>query len=110
MPLSILAALYMAFFAPKWIREKIKPVIELMAGFPSVVIGFFCLMTVATVVQALFDVKFRLNSVVGGIGLAMAVIPIVYRPQVRATSFKLHVSASGWDSDFWELHNWYKDA
>lgn len=77
-PLSILAALYTAFFAPKWIREKIKPVIELMAGFPSVVIGFFCLMTVATVVQALFDVKFRLNSVVGGIGLAMAVIPIVY--------------------------------
>jgi peptide/nickel transport system substrate-binding protein len=39
-----------------------------------------------------------------------AVIPIVYRPQVRAGSLKLHASASGWDSDFWELHNWYKDA
>jgi peptide/nickel transport system substrate-binding protein len=39
-----------------------------------------------------------------------AVIPIVYRPLVRATNLKLHGSASGWDSDFWELHNWFKDA
>lgn len=77
-PLSILAALYTAFFAPRRVRETIKPVIELLAGFPSVVIGFFCLMTVATVVKALFDVEFRLNTVVGGFGLALAVIPIIY--------------------------------
>lgn len=77
-PLSILAALYTAFFAPRRLRETIKPIIELLAGFPSVVIGFFCLMTVATVVKALFDVEFRLNTVVGGFGLALAVIPIIY--------------------------------
>ncbi len=77
-PLSILAALYTAFFAPRRLRETIKPIIELLAGFPSVVVGFFCLMTVATVVKALFDVEFRLNTVVGGFGLALAVIPIVY--------------------------------
>lgn len=77
-PLSILAALYTAFFAPRRLRETIKPVIELLAGFPSVVVGFFCLMTVATVVKALFGVEFRLNTFVGGIGLALAVIPIVY--------------------------------
>jgi peptide/nickel transport system substrate-binding protein len=39
------------------------------------------------------------------------VLPIVYRPGVSAASLKLqHIAPSGWDSNFWELHNWYKDA
>ncbi len=77
-PLSILAALYTAFFSPVRIRETIKPIIELLAGFPSVVVGFFCLITVATFAQTVFGFEFRLNSVVGGFGLALAVIPIIY--------------------------------
>lgn len=77
-PLGILAALYTAFFAPRRLRNIIKPAIELLAGFPSVVIGFFCLVTVATFVQETLGVEFRLNALVGGIGLSLAVIPIVY--------------------------------
>ena len=77
-PLGILAALYTAFFAPRRLREIIKPAIELLAGFPSVVIGFFCLITVASFFQSTFDTEFRLNALVGGVGLALAVIPIVY--------------------------------
>jgi phosphate transport system permease protein len=55
-----------------------KPSIEILAGFPSVVIGFFCLMTLATVVQSITGAPFRLNSLVGGIGMSIAVIPIIY--------------------------------
>lgn len=77
-PLAILAALYTAFFAPKWAREVLKPALEILAGFPSVVLGFFCLMTVASLVQSIFHIDYRLNAVVGGIGLALAVIPIIY--------------------------------
>lgn len=77
-PLGILAALYTAFFAPRRLRNIVKPAIELLAGFPSVVIGFFCLVTVATFVQNTLGVEFRLNALVGGIGLSLAVIPIVY--------------------------------
>jgi len=77
-PLGILAALYAAFLAPRWMREYIKPVIELLAGFPSVVIGFFCLLAVGSVMQTLFGLEYRLNAIVGGIGLAIAVIPIVF--------------------------------
>jgi phosphate transport system permease protein len=77
-PLGILAALYTAFFAPLWVREYLKPIIELLAAFPSVVVGFFCLMTVASVVQSIFGNEIRLNAVVGGIGLSIAVIPIIY--------------------------------
>lgn len=77
-PLGILAALYAAFFAPKKIREFIKPLIEILAGFPSVVIGFFCLFFVGSLFQTITGSAFRLNALVGGIGLAIAVIPIVF--------------------------------
>jgi len=77
-PLGILAAMFSAFFAPRWLREIVKPAIELLAGFPSVVIGFFCLATVATFIQDTFDTQFRLNALVGGIGLSLAVIPIIF--------------------------------
>lgn len=77
-PLGILAALYVAFFAKRWVREFVKPAIELLAGFPSVVIGFFCLVTVASFVQDITGVPYRLNAIVGGIGLSLAVIPIVF--------------------------------
>jgi phosphate transport system permease protein len=77
-PLGILAALYTAFFASRRLRQIIKPAIELLAGFPSVVIGFFCLVTVASFIQDTFDTEFRLNALVGGIGLSLAVVPIVY--------------------------------
>lgn len=77
-PLAILAALYTAFFAPRWVTEYLKPAIELLAGFPSVVVGFFALIVIASWVQDLTGVAVRLNAVVGGIGLAMAVIPIIF--------------------------------
>jgi phosphate transport system permease protein len=43
-----------------------------------VVIGFFCLVTVASWVQDVTGVPYRLNAIVGGIGLSLAVIPIVF--------------------------------
>jgi phosphate transport system permease protein len=77
-PISILAAIYTAMFARPRIREIIKPVIELLAGFPSVVIGFFALMVLATVFQNIFGYASRLNAFVGGIAMGLAAIPIIY--------------------------------
>jgi phosphate transport system permease protein len=77
-PISILAAIYTAMFAKPRLREIIKPVIELLAGFPSVVIGFFALMVMATVFQNIFGYASRLNAFVGGIAMGLAAIPIIY--------------------------------
>lgn len=77
-PLAVLAALYTAEFAPAWARETIKPAIEILAGIPSVVVGFFCLMVLAGWLQSTFGWTYRLNAVTAGIGLSLAVIPIVY--------------------------------
>jgi phosphate transport system permease protein len=77
-PIAIMAALYTAMFAPKRIREFIKPAIELLAGFPSVVIGFFALMVLASFFQDAFGYSSRLNGFVGGIAMALAAIPVIY--------------------------------
>ena len=44
LPISVGAAIFTSEFAPQGIREVIKPAVELLAGIPSVVIGFFALM------------------------------------------------------------------
>ena len=77
-PLAVAAALYTSEFAPSWAREVIKPCIEILAGIPSVVVGFFCLMVIASWLQNAFGWTFRLNALTAGIGLSLAVIPIVY--------------------------------
>jgi peptide/nickel transport system substrate-binding protein len=40
----------------------------------------------------------------------VVVIPVVFRPRVAAVSNRMHVEQSGWDSDFWNLANWYREA
>jgi phosphate transport system permease protein len=77
-PLALAAALYTAEFAPASLREWIKPAIELLAGIPSVVLGFFGLMVLATWVQSGLNVAYRLNALTAGIALALAIIPIIY--------------------------------
>ena len=77
-PLAILAALYTASFAGKRLKEIIKPTIEMLAGFPSVVIGFFALMVLASFLQDVFNYDTRLNSFVGGIAMGIAAIPIIF--------------------------------
>ena len=77
-PLGIAAAIFLAQYAPRRVREIVKPAIELLAGIPSVVLGFFALMVLATWAQDLFGFHFRLNAVVAGMGLSLAIIPIIF--------------------------------
>lgn len=77
-PLAVGAAIYSSEFASRRMREIIKPVIELLAGIPSVVLGFFALIIMATAFQEVFGFTFRLNAIVAGFALGIAVIPIVF--------------------------------
>jgi len=77
-PLSVLAAIYCTEFAPRWVREIVKPSIELLAGIPSVVLGFFALIVLASWIQKLFDFDYRLNAVNAGVALGLAVIPVMF--------------------------------
>jgi phosphate transport system permease protein len=77
-PIGILSALFTSTFAPRWAKEIMKPVIEIMAGFPSVVIGFLALTILASVLQGIFGFDYRLNAFVGGVAMSLAVIPLIY--------------------------------
>lgn len=77
-PIAIFAALYTTSFAPSSVKEIIKPIVEILAGFPSVVIGFFALIVLASVMQNLFGLEYRLNAFIGGVALALAIIPVVF--------------------------------
>ena len=77
-PLAILAAIFTTEFAPRWLREAVKPVVEMLAGIPSVVLGFFALIVLATWIQDLFELDFRLNTITAGFALGLAVLPIIY--------------------------------
>jgi phosphate transport system permease protein len=78
LPVAIGAAIFTSEFSNQVVRELIKPAVEILAGIPSVVIGFFALMVLASWIQDAFGLVFRLNAITAGIGLALAVIPIVY--------------------------------
>ncbi|MBJ6765086.1 phosphate ABC transporter permease subunit PstC [Myxococcaceae bacterium JPH2] len=77
-PLGVFGALFAAEFAPRRLREVLKPTIELLAGIPSVVLGFFALMVMASFVQDFFGLESRLNAVLAGLGLALAIVPVIF--------------------------------
>jgi phosphate transport system permease protein len=77
-PLSVAAALFVSEYAGRRAREIVKPAIELLAGIPSVVVGFFALVVIAGWVQTAFGTEHRLNALVAGIGLSFAICPIVF--------------------------------
>lgn len=77
-PLAIGAAIYVSQLASPRAKEWLKPAIELLAGIPSVVLGFFALLVMASFLQPIFGYESRLNAFVAGIALGLAVIPVVF--------------------------------
>jgi len=76
-PLGILAAVYVAELAPGWIKEVFKPVIELLAGLPSVVLGFFGMAVLAPWLQVTFDLPTGLNIANASLVLALMAVPTI---------------------------------
>jgi phosphate transport system permease protein len=77
-PLAIAAAVFVSQYASRRTREWVKPAIEFLAGIPSVVLGFFALIVMASWFQKTFGFDSRLNAVVAGVALSFAVIPVVF--------------------------------
>ncbi len=104
-PLGVLAALFSAEFATPRIRELLKPVIEILAGIPSVVMGFFALMVLASWLQGLTGSTIRLNAVNAGIALGLGVIPTIYtvaEDALRAVPRSYREAALGLGATRWQ--------
>jgi phosphate transport system permease protein len=76
-PLGVLAAIYISEIAPASIKEILKSVIELLAGLPSVVLGFFGMVIIAPWLQETFDLPTGLNIINASVILAIMAIPTI---------------------------------
>jgi phosphate transport system permease protein len=77
LPLGLATSIYMAELANKRIRNILKPVIELLAGIPSVVYGFFGLVIIVPLVQQIFKLPVGETGLSGSIILAIMVLPTI---------------------------------
>ena len=105
-PLGVGAAIFSSEFASRRIREIIKPAIETLAAIPSVVLGFFALMVLATVLQKALGLTFRLNAFNAGIALGLAVIPIVFtvaEDAMTSVPRSLHDAATALGANPWQV-------
>ena len=76
-PIGIGCSIYLAEIAHPKIRETLKPIIEILAGIPSVVYGFFALIILSTWIDDLFNSTTKLNALTGSIMLAVMMLPII---------------------------------
>jgi len=77
-PVGVMAAVFASEFASARLREALKPAIEILAGIPSVVLGFFALIVMASWIQALTGSHTRLNALNAGIALGLGIIPVIF--------------------------------
>lgn len=82
-PIGILVAVFMTRFCPKWLYKILKPAIDLLAGIPSVVYGFFGLMVIVPMIRDIF----------GGSGTSMLAASIVLGIMILPTIISVSESA-----------------
>jgi len=76
-PLGLLSAIYISEIAGTRVKEILKPIIELLASLPSVVIGFFGMVIVAPFLQEVFDIPTGLNLFNASVMLALMAVPTI---------------------------------
>jgi phosphate transport system permease protein len=77
MPLGLLSAIYLSEFAPDRVRATVKPVLEILAGIPTVVYGYFALLSVTPALQALIPGLAGFNALSPGIVMGLMILPMV---------------------------------
>ncbi|PMR75357.1 phosphate ABC transporter permease subunit PstC [Billgrantia endophytica] len=80
-PLGLMTAIYMAEYAPAWLRSVAKPVIEVLAGIPTIVYGFFALIVIGPFLSGfgeLVGLNIRTTSALtAGLVMGIMIIPFV---------------------------------
>lgn len=76
-PFGIATAVFIAEIAPRWVREILKPLVELLAGLPSVVLGFLGILVLAPNLRRLLDLPTGLTALAGSILLGGIAVPTI---------------------------------
>ena len=77
LPLGVATAVFVREVSPGWAREILKPMIEVLAGIPSVVLGFFGMTLIAPLVREVLGAPTGLTAFVGALILAYMALPTI---------------------------------
>ncbi|WP_040473751.1 phosphate ABC transporter permease subunit PstC [Flavobacterium frigoris] len=77
LPIGLFAAIYLSEIAKKRTRNFLKPLIELLAGIPSVVYGFFGLVIIVPLIQSVFNLPVGETALAGSVVLAIMALPTI---------------------------------
>ena len=77
LPMGLVAAIYLSEYAPDSVRRIIKPILEILAGVPTVVYGYFALMFVTPLLQRVFPQMSGFNALSPGIVMGIMILPLV---------------------------------
>jgi phosphate transport system permease protein len=77
MPLGLLSAIYLSEFAKEPVRRTVKPLLEILAGIPTVVYGYFALLFVTPLLQRVIPQLAGFNALSPGIVMGIMIIPLV---------------------------------
>ena len=76
-PLGLTIAVYLSEYAPKLLRDIVKPMLEILAAIPTVVYGYFALVYVTPMMQSIFPSMSGFNALSPGIVMGVMILPLV---------------------------------
>jgi phosphate transport system permease protein len=76
-PLGIGTAVFISELAPSWVKEILKPLVEILAGLPSVVLGFFGILTLSPFLRTALNLPTGLTAFTGALLLGWSAIPTI---------------------------------
>lgn len=105
LPVGLITAIYMAEIASDKMRKTMKPVIELLAGIPSVVYGFFGLVVLVPAIQKVFNLPVGETAIAGSIILAIMALPTIItisEDSIRSTPVALKEASLALGASHWQ--------
>ena len=77
LPMGLLAAVYLSEYSPSGVRRVVKPVLEILAGVPTVVYGYFALTFVTPLLQQFLPTLSGFNALSPGLVMGLMILPLV---------------------------------
>jgi phosphate transport system permease protein len=77
LPMGLLSAIYLSEYSPSGFRRVVKPVLEILAGVPTVVYGYFALTFVTPLLQQVFPTLSGFNALSPGLVMGLMILPLV---------------------------------
>ena len=77
LPAGVIVAIYLSEYAPQMVRRILKPILEILAGVPTVVYGYFALLFVTPLLQRFIPGLSSFNALSPGIVMGIMILPLV---------------------------------